>query len=185
MPSLSPSGAVTLGYDFTRLHSVRAQVGLESFSRLRLNEPYQVKSSGVNRLYRGTMESNYTQLDTRFMYMLNLANLWTGYDRRTKFNLYLQAGPVFSAMLSEKVKLTDGEVLGGDDFVFMGQRFGGKISLGMAGGAMASLTLNRHWDATAEMLTQCYLNKNYMPQAYPSLVNNMKVHFNIGARYNF
>lgn len=183
--SFSPTVGASLGYNFTRLHSARAQVALDLFSRLRLNQPYEVISAGRPRTYYGTMESSFSQIDLRLLYMLNLSNLWTGYDRRVPFNLYFQAGPVISTILTEKNELAEGEFAGGTDFNYAGEKSSGKFGMGLAFGGMASWSLDRHWDITAEMMGQYYLGKDYMPSHYSSSVNGIKLNFSIGARYNY
>lgn len=183
--SFSPSVSATVGYNFTRLHGARAQVAYERFSKLRIGEPYEVLMSGWQRTFHGNMESTSNLLDIRLLYMLNISNLWTGYDRRVPFNLYLQAGPVVSTILSENVELAEGEVMGGTDFTFTGTKHSGKFGAGLAAGAMASYALGRHWDVTAEMLAQYYFGQNYLPNNEISPFNGIKLHFGVGMRYNF
>lgn len=183
--SFSPSVSATVGYNFTRLHGARAQVAYERFSKLRIGEPYEVKIGGWQRTFFGNMESATNMLDIRLLYMLNISNLWTGYDRRLPFNLYLQAGPVLSTILSENLELAEGEMMGGTDFTFTGEKHSGKFGAGMAAGAMASYSLGRHWDVTAEMLAQYYFGQNYLPNNKISPFNGIKLHFGVGMRYNF
>ena len=183
--SFSPSVSATVGYNFTRLHGARAQVAYERFSKLRIGEPYEVKIGGWQRTFFGNMESATNMLDIRLLYMLNISNLWTGYDRRLPFNLYLQAGPVLSTILSENLELAEGEIMGGTDFTFTGEKHSGKFGAGMAAGAMASYSLGRHWDVTAEMLAQYYFGQNYLPNNEISPFNGIKLHFGVGMRYNF
>ena len=183
--SFSPSVSATVGYNFTRLHGARAQVAYERFSKLRIGEPYEVKIGGWQRTFFGNMESATNMLDIRLLYMLNISNLWTGYDRRLPFNLYLQAGPVLSTILSENLELAEGEIMGGTNFTFTGEKHSGKFGAGMAAGAMASYSLGRHWDVTAEMLAQYYFGQNYLPHNKISPFNGIKLHFGVGMRYNF
>ena len=183
--SFSPSVSATVGYNFTRLHGARAQVAYERFSKLRIGEPYEVKIGGWQRTFFGNMESATNMLDIRLLYMLNISNLWTGYDRRLPFNLYLHAGPVLSTILSENLELAEGEMMGGTDFTFTGEKHSGKFGAGMAAGAMASYSLGRHWDVTAEMLAQYYFGQNYLPNNKISPFNGIKLHFGVGMRYNF
>ena len=183
--SFSPSVSATVGYNFTRLHGARAQVAYERFSKLRIGEPYDVQIGGWQRTFFGNMESATNMLDVRLLYMLNISNLWTGYDRRLPFNLYLQAGPVLSTILSENLELAEGEIMGGTDFTFTGEKHSGKFGAGLAAGAMASYSLGRHWDVTAEMLAQYYFGQNYLPNNEISPFNGIKLHFGVGMRYNF
>ena len=183
--SFSPSVSATVGYNFTRLHGARAQVAYERFSKLRIGEPYDVQIGGWQRTFFGNMESATNMLDIRLLYMLNISNLWTGYDRRLPLNLYLQAGPVLSTILSESVELAEGEIMGGTDFTFTGEKHSGKFGAGLAAGAMASYSLGRHWDVTAEMLAQYYFGQNYLPNNEISPFNGIKLHFGVGMRYNF
>lgn len=183
--SFAPSFGATVGYNFDRLNTVRAQVAYENFSGLRVAQPYNVITAGLHRTFYGTMETSFSQLDARFLYMLNMSNLWTGYDRRVPFNLYLQGGLAVSSILSESVELAEGEVLGGTDFTYAGESYGGKIGAGLAAGALAAYSIDRHWDVTAEMLGQYYLGGNYMPHNSDSPFNGFKLHFSAGIRYKF
>lgn len=183
--SFAPSVGATVGYNFDRLHGVKAQVAYEMFSTTRPDQPYNVVTAGLHRTFYGTMETSYSQLDARFMYMLNISNLWTGYDRRLPFNLYLQGGMVVSSILSETNKLAEGEVMGGTDFDYAGNNSAGKLGSGLVVGGMASYTLDRHWDVTAEMLGQYYFGGKFMPYNSTSPLNGFKLNFGVGMRYNF
>lgn len=183
--SLHPSFQGALGWDFNRLHSVRAQIAIEMFSRLRPNQPYQTVIGELPRNYVGIMDSKYTMLDVRLQYMLNMTTLWTRKDGRNAWSLYLMAGPVVSAYLSESNALSEGELTGGANPVYTGETYKGKLGYGISFGAMLAYRLNQNWDLTAETMSQYYLNSGFLPQYYSSKMNAMKVGFYIGTRFNF
>lgn len=183
--SIQPSVGLTGGYDFTRLHGLRAHISYDIHSRVRPNQSYEVLVSDVQKRFSGTMNSTYHQLDVRLLYMLDITNLWTGYDKRNALNMYLEAGPTFSAVVAESNSLADGEIAGGDSFRYAGKSYGGNNSMGMAVGIMTALRLTSHWDLTAEVLGQYHFNRQYMPENYPRFLNGIKINFGIGTRYNF
>lgn len=82
---VQPALALTGGYDFGRLHSVKLDADFEMYSRkmTRLGEALPFK-----------------QVDARLLYMLNLTNLWTGRDKRNPLTMYLEVGPAISAIVS-------------------------------------------------------------------------------------
>ena len=141
--------------------------------------------SDMLKRYYGTMNSTLHQMDVRLLYMLNVTNLWTGYDKRNALNMYFEFGPTFSSILSESNELAEGEMMGGSDFRYMGKSYSGNCSMGMAAGILTALRLTNRWDLTAEVVGQYHFNRSYMPEYYPRFLNGIKINFGIGTRYNF
>lgn len=183
--TLNPSFALSAGYDFTRLHGMSLQLSTDIHSRQRPGQPYSVRSYGLERNYTGMVDSRYSMMDVRLMYMLNMTNLWTGQDRRNALDVYLQFGPSVSTILSESNRLADGELAGGSDFKYRGKRYAGETSMGLVMGILASLPLNQNWALTAEASGQGYLNRSFMPEQHNHFMNNLKINFSVGTRYSF
>lgn len=183
--TLNPSFALSAGYDFTRLHGMSLQFSTDIHSRQRPGQPYSVRSYGLERNYTGMVDSRYSMMDVRLMYMLNMTNLWTGQDRRNALDVYLQFGPSVSTILSESNHLADGELAGGSDFKYRGKRYAGETSMGLVMGILASLPLNQNWALTAEASGQGYFNRSFMPEQHNHFMNNLKINFSVGTRYSF
>lgn len=183
--TLNPSFALSAGYDFTRLHGMSLQISTDIHSRQRPGQPYSVRSYGLERNYTGMVDSRYSMMDVRLMYMLNMTNLWTGQDRRNALDVYLQLGPSVSTILSESNRLADGELAGGSDFKYRGKRYAGETSMGLVMGILASLPLNQNWALTAEASGQGYFNRSFMPEHHNHFMNNLKINFSVGTRYSF
>lgn len=183
--TLNPSFALSAGYDFTRLHGMSLQFSTDIHSRQRPGQPYSVRSYGLERNYTGMVDSRYSMMDVRLMYMLNMTNLWTGQDRRNALDVYLQFGPSVSTILSESNRLADGELAGGSDFKYRGKRYAGETSMGLVMGILASLPLNQTWALTAEASGQGYFNRSFMPEQHNHFMNNLKINFSVGTRYSF
>lgn len=183
--TLNPSFALSAGYDFTRLHGMSLQLSTDIHSRQRPGQPYSVRSYGLERNYTGMVDSRYSMMDVRLMYMLNMTNLWTGQDRRNALDVYLQFGPSVSTILSESNRLADGELAGGSDFKYRGKRYAGETSMGLVMGILASLPLNQNWALTAEASGQGYFNRSFMPEEHNHFMNNLKINFSVGTRYSF
>lgn len=183
--TLNPSFALSAGYDFTRLHGMSLQFSTDIHSRQRPGQPYSVRSYGLERNYTGMVDSRYSMMDVRLMYMLNMTNLWTGQDRRNALDVYLQFGPSVSTILSESNRLADGELAGGSDFKYRGKRYAGETSMGLVMGILASLPLNQNWALTAEASGQGYFNRSFMPEQHNHFMNNLKINFSVGTRYSF
>ena len=183
--TLNPSFALSAGYDFTRLHGMSLQLSTDIHSRQRPGQPYSVRSNGLERNYTGMVDSRYSMMDVRLMYMLNMTNLWTGLDRRNALDVYLQFGPSVSTILSESNRLADGELAGGSDFKYRGKRYAGETSMGLVMGILASLPLNQNWALTAEASGQGYFNRSFMPEQHNHFMNNLKINFSVGTRYSF
>lgn len=183
---IQPSMGLTAGYDFDRLNSVRAHISYDIHSRYRTDQPYSVVTPmGMQMRYKGAMNSSYHQLDLRLLYMLNVTNMWTGYDKRNVFNMYFEIGPSFSSIVSESNTLAEGEYQGGQDFKYIGKQYAGNKSMGLAMGIMMALKLTPKWDLTSELMGQFHFNRQYMPENYARFVNAIKMNFSVGTRYNF
>lgn len=182
---LNPSFGLTAGYDFTRLHGLRVHFAYDIHSRLRPNQKYTMLVNGRNYRYSGTMESSYHQLDARLLYMLNMSNLWTGYDKRSKFNVYWEIGPTLASVLSESHSLSDDEYVRGTDFKYVGRKYAGETSFGLSTGVLMTLSVSNQWDIMAEVLGQYHTNRGYMPEVHHIFLNGVKMNFSLGTRYNF
>lgn len=183
---IQPSMGLTAGYDFDRLNTVRAHISYDIHGRYRTNQPYSVVTPmGMQMRYKGAMNSSYHQLDLRLLYMLNVTNMWTGYDKRNVFNMYFEIGPSFSSIVSESNTLAEGEYQGGQDFKYIGKQYAGNKSMGLAMGIMMALKLTPKWDLTSELMGQFHFNRQYMPENYARFVNAIKMNFSVGTRYNF
>ena len=183
--SVQPSVGLTGGYDFNRLHGLRAHLCYDVQFRKRPGQPYSVESMGMTRNYKGTVNSTYHQMDIRLLYMLNVTNFWTGYDKRNALDMYLEFGPAFSTIMGESNTLADGELMGGTNFRYTGNDYSGGTSMGLVAGCMMALKLHQHWDLTAEVMGQFYFGRKYMPEEYHKFLNGVKINFGIGTRYNF
>jgi hypothetical protein len=168
------------------LNTVRAHISYDIHGRYRTNQPYSVVTPmGMQMRYKGAMNSSYHQLDLRLLYMLNVTNMWTGYDKRNVFNMYFEIGPSFSSIVSESNTLAEGEYQGGQDFKYIGKQYAGNKSMGLAMGIMMALKLTPKWDLTSELMGQFHFNRQYMPENYARFVNAIKMNFSVGTRYNF
>ena len=183
--SIQPSVGLTAGYDFDRLNTVRLHLAYDIQARKRPGQPYSVENMSMTRNYKGMVNSTYHQMDMRLLYMLNVTNLWTGYDRRNALDMYLEFGPAFSTNLAESNSLADGELMGGSNFSYTGKEYAGKTSMGMVAGALMALKLTDKWALTAEVMGQYYFARHYLPEEYPRFMNGVKINFGIGTRYNF
>lgn len=183
--SIQPSIGISAGYDLTRLSGFRANFVYDLQSRQQPNQPYAVSAAGMERRYRGTVNTRLHQMDMQLLYMLNLTNLWTGYDKRNAFNMYFEAGTVFSTIMAQGNSLVDGEVMGGTDFRYLGMDYSGKFSCGLVSGLLMAMPVTNKWDITAEVIGQYYFNHNCVPKTYPRFFNDIKITFGLGTRYNF
>lgn len=182
---LNPSFGLTAGYDITRLHGVRAHIAYDIHSRLRPNQRYSMVVNGRTNRYTGTMNSSYQQMDVRLLYMLNMTNLWTGYDKRNKFNVYWELGPTLATVVSDSHSLSGDEFVRGTDFKYLGRKNAGEVSFGLTTGVMMSLSVTDQWDIMAEVLGQYHTNRGYMPEQHFHFLNGVKMNFSLGTRYNF
>ncbi len=182
---IQPSVGLSVGYDFSRLSTARLSFSYDIQSRTCPNQPYTVTAGGVDRRFTGTINSTVHQLDMQLLYMLNITNLWTGYDKRNAFNIYLEAGPAYAVNLLQSNTLADGELMGGTNFRYAGHNYSGKSSFALASGVLMALPLNKHWDITAELLGHFYFKRGYMPEYSPQFLNGIKMNFSVGTRYNF
>lgn len=183
--SIQPSVGLSAGYDLSRLSSVRANFVYDMQSRMLTNQPYAVSVSGMERRYRGNVNSRLHQMDIQLLYMMNLTNLWTGFDKRNVLNMYIEAGTVFSTIMAQSTSLAKGEIAGGTDFRYCGPDRSGKFSAGLAAGILMAVPVTGNWDITAEVMGEYYFNRSYVPKVYPRFYNDIKITFGLGTRYNF
>lgn len=185
-PSIQPSASLSVGYDFSRLSSLRANMSYDRLTRQLPDQPYAAgPASGRERYYMGMVNNSFHMVDMRLLYMFNFTNLWMGTDRRNAMNVYLEAGPVFSTIMDQSNSLAKGEGMGLTDFRYLGTDHGGRYSFGLAAGILMALPVTDRWDITAEVLGQCYTNRAYLPKVSSRIYDDIKITFGLGTRYNF
>jgi len=126
-------------------------------------------------------------LTTKLGYMLNLNNLIQGYDANRRFNVYFEAGPMFSWLVKRRVHFSDDESIPQNTASLIDQNANVKNSLGVYGGIVAEYKLDSHWSVLAQSEMSTHFSKNFLsaPSGFTSVRNNWLVQASVGAAYRF
>ena len=137
---------------------------------------YDVNVAGTKKNYRAMWDVNYHNLSIRLLYQLRLNNLMGYHNTRQRFQINLLTGPVFTANIKGKCKLSKGEMAGGDDPRVTSHVTGTRGSMAWAGALQARYYIKDNWSIFIEPLGQVQFRKGY---------ERLYVYDHIGATFSF
>lgn len=173
-----------VGYEWGPLVAVKAQLeymryGYNQELQYRvLNIPIQLQYSALwNRV------SNIASL--RLGYLLNLSNLWLGYDSGRRFNTYIEGGPMVSCNIKEAFTLNNGEIAGGSRLGVLTKDHSALWSFGLYGGFILDFRVNPKWSILLNPEASMYLNKNFWNKEIFGGYDPFVIGVKVGAAYHF
>jgi hypothetical protein len=128
-----------LGYDFNDIHTLRVDY---SYSHIHSHNPYVV------RTYLNLLAMDY---------MVNIRNLYVGYDPNRRLNVYMFAG----------YNLASHKDNGGESI------WHSHSYIGIEGGAQLELMLNKHWSVFVEEKSVCIPGDRFVTPDYTQSINFM------------
>lgn len=183
---INPTVGVSLGYDWKRFASFRVQLAYQRLYDTRTSS--YACTDARNRVLRGSglWNSAYDVMDVRLAYMLNLSNLFQGYDNARRFNLWFTAGPSLSYVMNQSDDWVDGQKhqLPSVQTLKVNGSKAGKASPGVTASLMAALRVAPQYEVTVEALGQYNFLYGINPGDKPRL-NNIKYGLALGTRYHF
>lgn len=179
-----PAMNFSLGYDWKKLASFRATLAYQRLSLM--DNPYS--QSDASNTYAKTWvlwNSHYNVMDIRLAYMLNINNLFQGYNRDRRYNFYWTIGPAMTYVFYQKDNFIEGQDLG--KFITNDprnlDRRQGNVSPAVASTFLSALSVSDNVDLTMEALGQYNFIKGTNP-GERSTLNNVKYGITLGARYH-
>lgn len=122
-------------------------------------------------------------LNTELAYMLNLSNVYQGWDSNRRLNAYLELGPTFSYVMGCSHSLADGVMVGGKNPKKLGSDNSGCNSLGMFGALVADYRVSDNITLFAESSAQLFAKQDFKKTTKFFNKDNLITKFRIGCWY--
>ena len=112
--ALNYSGKFYLGYHLSRFATLKAAIEYETLHENKY-DTYVVDFMGVEKQFTALWRYRYRFLNFKLAYMLNLSNIYQKYDLKRKFNLYVEAGALYTKCQSDGAEIYSGELEVGEN----------------------------------------------------------------------
>ena len=145
---------------------------------------YNIYYGGQVFPYDGLWKHSYGLLSTKMLYMLNISNLWQGYNNSRRLNLYMQVGPVYSHVIKENVELYSQELQYNTN-IRQSNPEDVKGGLAINGGIVADISITPHWSIILQPEIDYYFKKDFIGRYNDTWSNSLIMRFSLGTSYTF
>lgn len=178
------NAGVVVGREFAPLVAAKLQIDYQKAHSCKLFR-YSV-DDGTTYKDPSLFNENFTFLNIKALYMLNMGNLFQGYNADRRLNFYLEGGPSYVAVLNKKYSLYSAEMAGGNNptpIITDTSSTGGVFSL--CGGGLidfkATNKIHLQFEATGQLLMKSRIYAITGSTSRYSLFFNT----NLGVTYDF
>ncbi len=174
------------GYHFGPLIGAKFQAEYMMLSR-NSQSPYEVMSGSRMLRYVSHWRHTYGLLNLKAAYMLNLTNLYQGYDASRRLNLYALVGPMYSIYVNQNSTFYSKEPLvgGTGEPKALVKDLTGRGAWALFGGMQADYRLNDQWSLYLEPEVQYYLKDKFIGGGPNSRMKDLIIKFSLGTTYRF
>lgn len=178
------SGAFYVGYHFCKAASLKGTVEFETYNRNEYSS-YTVDFSGQQLPpFTALCRYRYNLLNLKLAYMLNLSNIYQRYDLNRRFNLFVEAGGLYTKCMSQDSRIMEEDKVVGDNPVSAaGQMDGGAPAVLL--GVVGQYRFTDRWSLTVEPEVHYYLKKGFIGGVILSPFNDVVAKLNVGCSYTF
>lgn len=177
------SAAFYVGYHLGRYVSLKSQIEYMTLNRNTYLD-YTTSLMGVDKRFNSQWRLNDGYLNIKLSYMLNLSNIYQKYDLARKFNLYVEAGAMWSSRVTRKAYLYSKEENVSDNAqaVIPEQAKGAPA---LFGGLVGQVKLGDRWSLLLQPEVQYFLSNDYLGGCSPSIFNGIIAKISVGTSYTF
>ena len=143
------------GHEFTPYVAAKLQIDYQKANAAK--DFYYTVNGGIKSAAPALFNEDFTFLNIKAMYMLNLCNLYQGYNADRRLNFYLEGGPSYVAVLNKDYSLYSGATVTGNNptpIISDTKKSGGAFAL-IGGGLIdfrATDKLHLQFEATGQLL---------------------------------
>ncbi|MDE7378370.1 MAG: hypothetical protein K2N13_05330 [Paraprevotella sp.] len=182
--SLNYSGSLQFGYEPFAFGGVKIGVEYMALNR-HADTQYEVDWEGFKRQYESQWHYTYGLLNTKMQLMLNLLNIYQGYDPERKLAVYLNFGPAYSLCLNQQNELYERELQVGTNPISFAKNIEGDGAWALNGSMVVDYRLAPRWSLYVEPEIQYFLKDNFIGRGVFADMKSLLVKFNIGASFHF
>lgn len=177
------SAATYLGYHLGPFATFKGQIEYMTLTRS-TDLDYTTNMMGIDKKFTSQWRLNDAYLNFKLSYLLNLSNIYQKYDLSRKFNLFIEAGVMWSNRMSRKAYLYSKEehVPDNAQAVIPEETKGAPA---IFGGVVGQVRLGEHWSLLIQPEVQYFLKKDFLGGIGPSQFNDIIAKISLGTSYTF
>lgn len=180
--ALNYSGKFYVGYHLGRFVSLKAAIEYERLNENRYGT-YVVDFMGAQKQFTALWRNSYNYMNFKLAYMLNLSNVYQEYDLNRKFNLFVEAGALYTRLMSNSGSIYSGELEVGDNPRSVSTDKSGAPAALL--GAVMQYRFNDRWSLIIEPEVHYYLQNGFIGGEVLSPFNDVVGKVSVGTSYTF
>ncbi|MCM1108658.1 MAG: hypothetical protein NC388_06335 [Clostridium sp.] len=182
--TMNMAAGLQVGYQPFAFAGVKVGVEYMTFNR-NTDTDYEVDWNGFTRRYESQWHFTYGLLNTKVQLMVNLSNLYQGYNPDRKLNVYFNFGPAYALYLTQKGHLYEKELVVGDNATPIVKDMKGSGAWALNGGMTVDYRITPRWSVYAEPEMQYFLKDGFIGRGVMVDKKSLLVKFNIGTSFHF
>lgn len=144
---------------------------------------YKVDFMGVEKRFTGLWKHRNGLFQFQLDYMLNLTNVYQGYNQDRKLNIYAVAGPGYSVYINQGARMYSKELTVGENPRPILSKQTGNGAWSLSGGVLVDYQVHPRWSIYVDPHVQYYLKKDFIGGGSTSRLNDFFIKFSIGCSY--
>lgn len=174
--------SVHAGYHLHPLASFRLRMEYLHFTR-NATTPYHVDFMGMEKLFYAQWKHRTGYFETQLDYLLNLTNVYQGFNADRKLNVYALFGPGYSVCVNQGARIYSKEIEVGENPRPVIQNHKGEGAWSLTGGVLVDYKVHPRWSIFVDPQVQYYLKPNYVGGGSTSRLNDLFLKFSVGCSY--
>lgn len=178
------SGGLLVGKEFKPFLAAKLAVDYQTKSVAEMY-PYRV-DEGVTYTTPAMFNQNYSMINARLLYMLNFSNLYQGYNRKRKVNMFLELGPGYVHVLNKNCQLYSQEMPGGTNPTpIIPKNNGSEGGFCSVYGMLCDIKFNGKLRLFMESYVQIFENSSLFDGVLLKYDKDLMMGVNLGVTYDF
>lgn len=170
------------GYHLNPFVGFRLRMEYMNFSR-NARTSYKVDFMGMEKRFAALWKQYSGFFQTQLDYLLNLTNVYQGYNEERKLNIYALFGPGYSVCVNQRGRIYSKELSVGDNPRPILPDVKGNGAWSLTGGVLVDYKIHPNWSLFVDPQVQYYLKSNFIGGGSTSRLNDFFIKFSIGCSY--
>lgn len=180
--SFNYQASVNGGYHLNPFVGFRLRFEYLNFAR-NARTPYTVDFMGMEKTFSALWKQRSGFFQTQLDYLLNLTNVYQGYNEDRKLNIYALFGPGYSVCVNQGASIYSKELSVGENPRPKLSKIKGNGAWSLTGGVLVDYKIHPNWSLFVDPQVQYYLKKGFIGGGSTSRLNDFFIKFSIGCSY--
>lgn len=180
--SFNYQASINGGYHLNPYVGFRLRMEYLNFSR-NARTPYTVDLMGMNKTFSALWKQYNGYFQAQLDYLLNLTNVYQGYNANRKLNIYALFGPGYSVCVNQRGKIYSKELSVGENPRPILSDTKGNGAWSLTGGVLVDYKIHPNWSIFVDPQIQYYLKSNFIGGGSTSRLKDFFMKFSIGCSY--